>query len=154
MPADGEVTGYAGRAQVLGDAPVLRQEELEDQRESNHQRPAFKQPPGEYIGIFANFEHIDCATVPPQHGSQVAHAKIALVLETDERHFRPAPFGRRRLAGGGEDRARPAAIHRTSRYWRWFCSRRRRSFALPPSPRALPPIPSSWYSRRALQKPG
>ena len=51
----------------------------------------FEQASRNRFGAVAHFDHRGRAAVPPQHGGQIAHAEIALVLEADERHARPAP---------------------------------------------------------------
>jgi hypothetical protein len=82
----------AGLAQMRGHAAELRQEELEDERETHHQRLPCRQPLGDPFRAVANVDHLDGAAVPLQHGRQISHAEVALVLVTDQ----PAPPQRRR----------------------------------------------------------
>ena len=95
VPADGEMTFDAGRAQVLRQHAILRQEELEDEREPDQERPAFEKPRRNRFGAVAHFHHLGRAAVPPQHGGQVAHAEIALILKADQRHSACAVLNRR-----------------------------------------------------------
>jgi hypothetical protein len=84
----------------------LRQEELKDEREPDHEGRTREEARGYGRGAIAHLDHFRRVAVFSQHGREVSHAQVALVLESDERYFRPASRGRRRLVGGGEVRAR------------------------------------------------
>ena len=111
MAADGEVARDAGRAQLLRQLAELRQEELEDEREPDHQRLARRQPRGDLPPAVTHVDHLDRAAVPLQHGRQVSHAEIALVLIADKRDLCAAVSGGGRLAGVAESLAPSAATH-------------------------------------------
>ncbi len=84
MPADREVTAYAGGPQRDGDGPELRQEELEDQREADHERLTGADPGRNLLGTVADVDELDSVAVLEQDGGEVTHPQVALVLITDQ----------------------------------------------------------------------
>ena len=88
VTADGEVGGDADAAQMGGDAAELGQEELEDQREAHHQRRPLEKSRGDFRAAVANVDHFRLVAVPLQHGRQISHAEVALVLIADQGNSR------------------------------------------------------------------
>ncbi len=101
----------AGRAQLLRHLAELRQEELEDEREPDQERLARREPRGDLLRAVAHVDHLHGAAVPLQHGRQVSHAEIALVLIADECDLCEAVGGGGRLAGVAEGLAPFAVTH-------------------------------------------
>ena len=64
-----------------------------------------------FVPAVTDVDHLDRAAVPLQHGRQVSHAEIALVLIADKRDLCAAVSGGGRLAGVAESLAPSAATH-------------------------------------------
>ena len=112
VAADGEVAGDPGGAKMAAPRAELRQEELEDQREPDHQRLARRQPRRDLLAAVADVDHLHRAAVPLEHGRQVPHAEIALVLVADQDDLGIAARAHRLIRCSGVALTRREHIHR------------------------------------------
>jgi len=84
VPADSEMAGHSGSPQFPRDTPELRQEVLENQRESDDQGLRFREARRNPCSTFAHLHHLNRAPVLLQGGSQVSHSQVALILIADQ----------------------------------------------------------------------
>jgi hypothetical protein len=84
VTADREMAGYAGLPQMDGQTSVLRQEELEDEREPHDQWRVGEQPLGDLMRTVADVDNLDAPAVLLQRRCQVPDAQVALILIADQ----------------------------------------------------------------------
>ena len=65
----------------------LRKEELEDKGEADHQGWPTTQARSYLSRLVSNINQVHGEAVPLQHGRQIPHPEIALVLITDQDHI-------------------------------------------------------------------
>ena len=110
VAADGEVALDASSTQLPRHLTELRQKELENERESDHQRLARRELPSDRLAAEPHVDHLHRAAMSVQHGRQVAHAEIALILIADQCDVWTARSGKGGFAGTCQSLAPPLAI--------------------------------------------
>ncbi len=84
VPAHGEVAADPAGAQRAHQRSVTTDVELEDEGKPDQDRVQSLGGPDDLLGILLDIHDADVVAALPQHGRQIAEAKISLVLKADE----------------------------------------------------------------------
>jgi hypothetical protein len=91
VSANREVTFEAGLPEICSDTAKLGKKILEDKRKPNYQWRARQKSRSNLGGAVADVDHFNSATALLEHGRQVSHAKITLILVANEHHVGARP---------------------------------------------------------------